>query len=68
MNSIPIIITGIIIMIFGMIFQFQGHGVIGPDESFMYEDPIWIDNGIYISMIGIVIILIGYVVEKKKSV
>mgnify|MGYP006212466885 FL=1 len=55
-------------MIFGMIFQFQGHGVIGPDESFMYEDPIWIDNGIYISMIGVVIILIGYVVEKKKSV
>ena len=68
MNSIPIIITGIIIMIFGVIFQFQGQGMVGPEESFMYENSAWIDNGIYIAMIGVVIILIGYIVERKKSV
>ena len=68
MNSIPIIITGIIIMGFGVVFQFQGQGMVGPEESFMYENPAWIDNGIYIAMIGVVIILIGYIVEKKKSV
>ena len=68
MNSIPIIITGIVIMIFGVIFQFQGQGMVGPEESFMYENQAWIDNGIYIAMIGVVIILIGYIVEKKKSV
>tara|TARA_B100001750_G_C15464980_1_gene576464 strand:- start:1207 stop:1437 length:231 start_codon:yes stop_codon:yes gene_type:complete len=68
MNSIPIIITGIIIMVFGVVFQFQGQGMVGPEESFMYENPAWIDNGIYIAMIGVVIILIGYIVEKKKSV
>ena len=68
MNSIPIIITGIIIMVFGVVFQFQGQGMVGPEESFMYENLAWIDNGIYIAMIGVVIILIGYIVEKKKSV
>ena len=68
MNSIPIIIAGIIIMIFGIVFQFQGQGMVGPEESFMYENPAGIDNGIYIAMIGVVIILIGYIVEKKKSV
>jgi len=68
MNSIPIIITGVIIMIFGVIFQFQGQGMIGPEESFMYENLTWVDNGIYIGMLGVVIILIGYVIEKKKSV
>ncbi len=68
MNSIPIIITGIAIMIFGVIFQFQGQGMVGPEESFMYENSAWIDNGIYIAMIGVVIILIGYIVERKKSV
>ena len=67
-NSIPIIIAGIIIMIFGVIFQFQGQGMVGPEESFMYENPNWIDNGIYIGMTGVVVILIGYIVEKKKSV
>ena len=66
MKSLPVIISGIIVMIFGIVFQFQGHGVIGPESSFMYENPSWIDNGIYIGMIGVIIILIGYFVEKKR--
>tara|TARA_B100000029_G_scaffold514751_1_gene618849 strand:+ start:2537 stop:2752 length:216 start_codon:yes stop_codon:yes gene_type:complete len=67
-NSIPIIIVGIIITIFGIIFGLQGHGMLGPDQSFMYESPDWIDNGNYIAMFGVVIVLIGYIVEKKKSI
>ena len=66
MKSLPIIILGIIVMIFGIIFQFQGQGVIGPESSFMYQNPSWINNGIYIGMMGVIIILIGYFVEKKK--
>ena len=66
MKSLPIIISGIIVMIFGIIFQFQGQGAIGPESSFMYQNPSWIDNGIYIGMMGVIIILIGYFVEKKK--
>ncbi len=66
MKSLPIIISGIIIMIIGIIFQFQGQGIVGPESSFMYENPSWINNGIYIGMAGVVIILIGYFVEKKK--
>jgi len=66
MKSLPIIVSGIIIMIFGIIFQFQGQGMIGPESSFMYQNPAWIDNGIYIGMTGVIIILIGYFIEKKK--
>tara|TARA_B100001750_G_C15495266_1_gene593717 strand:- start:44 stop:250 length:207 start_codon:yes stop_codon:yes gene_type:complete len=66
MRSLPIIIIGIVIVIFGLVFQFQGHGVVGPESSFMYDNPIWIDNGIYIGMVGVIIILVGYFVEKKK--
>ena len=66
MKSLPVIISGIIVMIFGIVFQFQGQGMIGPKSSFMYENPSWIDNGIYIGMIGVIIILIGYFVEKKR--
>jgi len=68
MNSIPIIAAGIIVIIFGIVFQFQGQGIIGPEQSFMYENSSWVDNGTYIAMLGVIIILIGYVVEKKKSV
>jgi len=66
MKSLPLMISGIIVMIFGIIFQFQGQGMIGPESSFMYQNQNWIDNGIYIGMVGVVIILIGYFVEKKK--
>ena len=66
MKSLPIIISGIIVMLFGIVFQFQGQGMIGPESSFMYQNQNWIDNGIYIGMVGVIIILIGYFVEKKK--
>ena len=66
MKSLPIIISGIIVMIFGIIFQFQGQGMVGPKSSFMYQNQNWIDNGIYIGMVGVIIILIGYFVEKKR--
>ena len=66
MKSLPIIILGIIIMIFGITFQFQGQGMVGPESSFMYQNQSWIDNGTYIGMLGVIIILIGYFVEKKK--
>ena len=66
MRSLLIVIPGIILVIFGIIFNFQGQGMVGPETSFMYENQEWIDNGIFISMIGVILILIGYIVEKKK--
>ena len=68
MNSIPIIIAGIVFAIFGIIFGLQGHGVVGPEQSFMYQSSEWINNGNYIAMFGVVIVLVGYVIEKKKTV
>ena len=67
MRSSPIAVTGIILVIFGIIFNFQGQGMIGPETSFMYQSDDWIDYGIVISMIGVIMILIGYIVEKKKQ-
>ena len=66
MRSLSIVIPGIILVIFGIIFNFQGQGIVGPETSFMYENQEWIDNGIFMSMIGVILILIGYIVEKKK--
>jgi uncharacterized membrane protein len=66
MRSLSIVIPGIILVIFGIMFNFQGQGMVGPETSFMYENQEWINNGIFISMIGVILILIGYIVEKKK--
>ena len=68
MISIPIIIAGIVIAIFGIIFGLQGHGVVGPEQSFMYQSSEWVNNGNYIAMFGVIIVLVGYIIEKKKTV
>ena len=67
MGSVAIVIPGIILVIFGIIFNFQGQGMIGPESSFMYQSEDWIDYGIIISMVGVILILIGYVIEKKRQ-
>ena len=66
MISKTIVMIGIIVIILGIIFNFQGKGVIGPETSFMYENEEWDNYGIFISMIGVIFILIGYIVEKKR--
>ena len=68
MNSIPVIIAGIIITIFGIIFGLQGQGMIGPEQSFMYQSTEWINNGNYIAMFGVLVVLIGYTIERKKVI
>ena len=55
----PLIIVGIIIMIFGLIFHLQGQSVIGPESSFMYSNPDWITYGIQIAIVGIIMIAVG---------
>jgi hypothetical protein len=50
----PIIIIGIILICFGVIFQFQGRGQIGPESSFMYYNKDWISYGIIIIISGII--------------
>ena len=67
MVSLPFIIIGIILIISGIIFNFQGQGMIGPESSFMYQSEDWINYGIVIRMAGVILILIGYVVEKKRQ-
>ena len=67
MGSVAIVTSGIILVVFGIIFNFQGQGIVGPESSFMYQSEDWIDYGIVISMVGVILILIGYVVEKKRQ-
>ena len=60
---ISIIVIGVIVLLFGIIFHLQGQGIVGPQESFMYENPNWITYGQQIAVIGILIIGVGIVVK-----
>ncbi|NDF24757.1 MAG: hypothetical protein EB149_02030 [Thaumarchaeota archaeon] len=58
-SSNAIIMSGVITMIFGIIFQFQGRGAIGPESSFMYYNKDWIDYGFGIVVLGAVLCGLG---------
>jgi len=61
-----IVIIGIIIGIFGLIFHLQGQSIVGPEASFMYANPEWVSYGLQIMIAGIVILGIGFVILKKN--
>lgn len=54
-----VIITGIGIMIMGVIFHLQGQSIVGPETSFMYSNPHWVTYGIQIVIAGGIILVIG---------
>jgi len=61
-----IVITGIVMLIFGIIFHLQGQSVIGPKTSFMYSNPEWVTHGIQIAVIGSIISTIEIIFIKKN--
>ena len=62
-----VILTGIGIMIMGVIFHLQGKSIVGPESSFMYSNPQWITYGTQIVVLGgiILAIVIGLNFIKK---
>ncbi|MBM3897579.1 MAG: hypothetical protein FJ358_03525 [Thaumarchaeota archaeon] len=63
---LSIILVGILISLAGLTFGLQSMAVVGPPNSFMYKNPEWATNGIYIFAFGIVIIIIGSILRRSK--
>ena len=62
----PIIIIGIVLICFGVIFQFQGRGQLGPESSFMYYNKDWISHGMIIIAFGIIVSGFGMFLSRYK--
>ncbi len=60
-----LVILGVIILLAGIVFHFQGQGVVGPESSFMYLNPDWITYGLQIAIAGLVILGVGIGVSLK---
>ncbi len=61
------IILGVIVIIFGIIFHLQGQAVVGPESSFMYSNPDWVTYGQQIVIIGIFLIGVGTAIKISKK-
>jgi hypothetical protein len=51
--------VGVALIVFGLIFQLQGKGQIGPESSFMYYNKDWIYYGTGIIIFGIIACGVG---------
>lgn len=55
-----VIFAGIGTLIMGTVFHLQGHSIVGPESSFMYSNPDWITYGLEISVVGVMITGVGF--------
>ena len=40
-------------MLAGFVFVLQGMGIVGPDSSFMFNNPTWIYQGVAVMAVGL---------------
>ena len=57
-----LVIIGILAGIAGLAFTAQSKSIVGPESSFMYNNPQWTINGYVIFGVGLAIIFSGVVI------
>ena len=62
-----LIISGLVIIILGIIFLFQSRSTLGPSSSFMYSNPEWTVNGYIIIAIGFIVIGVGVITRQYSK-
>jgi hypothetical protein len=60
---------GALFFLAGLVFTLQGLGIVGPTSSFMFRSQSWIDNGIGILVLGVILLGIAfYFRTRSKSI
>ncbi len=67
------VVIGVLLALFGIVFTLQGEGLVGPPSSFMYNSQTWLYTGAGIAIVGLAIFLSGIYllsssVKKSKKV
>ncbi|MGA9167049.1 MAG: hypothetical protein WB053_06665 [Nitrososphaeraceae archaeon] len=61
-----LIIIGILAGTAGLVFTAQSKSIVGPESSFMYENPQWTINGYVVFGVSLAIIFSGVVILISK--
>jgi hypothetical protein len=62
-----LVITGIVASIAGLAFTAQSKSIVGPESSFMYNNPQWTINGYVILGVGLAFIFSGVVIWVSRE-
>ena len=57
-----LVLSGALISPFGLLFTAQSKSEVGPQSSFMYNNPSWTLNGLAIASLGLAVLAAGIVI------
>jgi hypothetical protein len=67
LKPVPVLLTlvGVLLMLAGLVFVLQGMGIVGPQGSFMFNNPTWIYQGVAVMAIGILSLAGGLFLSRR---
>ena len=61
-----LVIPGILLALAGFTFTLQGLGMVGPPSSFMFQSGVWVEQGIAILLLGVLLTVVGVWKSRAK--
>jgi hypothetical protein len=62
-----LVLPGIFVALAGLTFTLQGLGMIGPPSSFMFQSGVWVEDGLVVFILGILLIVVGALNGRAKK-
>ena len=62
-----LVLPGILVALAGLTFTLQGLGMVGPSSSFMFQSGVWVEDGLVVFILGILLIVVGVLSGRVKK-
>ena len=62
-----LVLPGILVALAGFTFTLQGLGMVGPQSSFMFQSGVWVEYGLAVFVVGILLMLVGALKGRGKA-
>ena len=61
-----LVVPGILLALAGLIFTLQGLGMVGPTSSFMFQSTTWVEQGLAVLVLGLLLTFGGLWLGRSK--
>jgi hypothetical protein len=62
-----LVLPGILVALAGLTFTLQGLGMVGPPSSFMFQSGVWVEDGLVVFILGILLMVVGALKGRAKK-
>jgi hypothetical protein len=62
-----LVVPGVLLALGGLTFTFQGLGMVGPSSSFMFQSKAWVEQGLAVLFLGLILTLAGILMGRTKK-